>query len=506
MDFRRSNPLLVSTLVVAAVTAALIAVSTRREAPVQAAAKLAPQPIQYPGFPVPAAVIEGWIATNNTDAMRQHAWDLWGGINAITPQTQGWPIWETWYSGSEIGNQNSGTCAGAGPVAMLSGAARSAGRPVHDFQVPEQFHHGRFARRNPAAAAAAAGPVFVPLQVTVKFDSDYAQFITRNHYCDSTTLWKLQESWGTQPLMNRHIQPFPNTAIGLKPVFEFVNGPTHNNGITLVNYWKGDLSSGPSNSTNAQFPTPDTWTQCVVVNTGSGEPPSGLQCAVTNAPQAISPSGVVGIDQFYHFQLSAAEANSVCVQIGTPTNCSVQQGDFAILTAMHMSTKEDTNWTWQTFWWNYGTEFPYGAPPASILAPFNHYAMSAGYSMTVQNNPEGPNTLAYNPYLETGLGPTVHGVNSTCLSCHAVASFGNNPNSNSSNPPPDSPNSGSGYPAFYPGQIYDYPVTNRAAQLAFYDCMTTTDTSWFLQGFAGNGPQKQPPCVLTAVAHKKPAH
>lgn len=480
---------------------------------VHAAGGLAPQPIQYPGFPVPASQIESWIATNNTAAMRQHAWDLWKGISVSTPETQGLPVWETWYSGPEIGNQGNGTCAPSSLTDLLAGPERSSGQPTHDFEVPEQFHHGELARRRLAAqralatTAASGGPVTVIEEVTVKFDADYAQFVRDNRYCDSQTLWKLQESWGTQPLVNRHIKEFPRTAIGLKPTFEFVNGPNHNNGITLVNYWKGDLTAGPQNSTNPEFPTPDTWKQCVVVNTGSGPVPSGLQCAVTNA-SGIAPSGVVGIDQFYHYTITANDATTICQQNQIPAGqCPLQAGDYAILTAMHMSTKEDKNWTWQTFWWNFGSTFPYGAPPADIPAPFNHYAMSEAYSMTVQARPGAANTLAYNPYLETGLGPTVHGINSTCLSCHMVASFGNNPNSNAPAPPQDSPNSGSGYPAFYKGKIYepwvqhyDYRVTNPMAQIAFFDCMTTTDTSWFVQSFAVNAPDHQPPCVLTSDA------
>lgn len=498
--------LVVFALVAVATAAVLYGVSGMRSTTVHAAGKLAPQPIQYPAFPVPAAVIRAWIATNNTTAMRQHAWNLWKGISAITPETQGYPVWETWYSGPEIGNQANGTCASPKLVDLLSGSERSVGLPKHDFQVPEQFHHNRFARKS-LSAETAGTTVTVPLEVTVKFDSDYAQFVMNHQYCDSSTLWKLQEGWGTQPLTNRHIQDFPKTAIGLKPTFEFVNGPGHNGGITLVNYWKGDLTTGPNNSTNPEFPTPDTWTQCVVVNTGADQViPSGLHCAVTNASAPISPSGTVGIDQFYHFQLTDDEATAVCAQIGGGSSCPVQKGDYAILAGMHMSTKEDADWTWQTFWWNYGTSFPYGPPPANIPAPFNHYAMAEGYSMTTQNNPKGPNTLAYNPYLETGLGPTVHGVNSTCLSCHIVASLGNNPNSNAQSPPPDSPNSGSGYPAFYSGQIYDYHLTNRTAQINFYDCMTTTDTSWFVQGFAGSGPNNQPPCVLTSVVKKPVKH
>ncbi len=480
-------------------------VTSLRNNTVHAAGRLAPQPIQYPGFPVPAARIQAWIATNNTAAMRQHAWNLWKGINVTTPESQGFPVWETWYSGPEIGNQADGTCASESLTQLLNGPERSVGQPLHDFQVPEQFHHNPFVRRK--LGAANAGTVTVLEEVTVKFDADYAQFVLNNHYCDSSTLWKLQQSWGTQPLVNRHIKEFPRTAIGLKPTYEFVNGPNHNNGITLVNYWNGDLTTGPQNSTNPEFPTPDTWKQCVVVNTGSGSVPSGLQCAVTDNSGDISPSGVVGIDQFYHFPISGAEATAVCQQNQVPAGqCPLQAGDYAILVGMHMSTKEDKDWTWQTFWWNYGSTFPYGPPPAGIPAPFNHYAMSDGYSMTVRNNPNGPNTLAYNPYLETGLGPTVHGVNSTCLSCHTVASLGNNPNSNTQTPPPGSPNSGSGYPAFNSGQIYYYTVWNRTAQVAFYDCMTTTDTSWFVQGFAGNGPSNQPPCVLTSAVRKPMKH
>lgn len=508
MDKSRSRfgqHVLVALALVAVITAVVVyGVGTMRGSTAHAAGKLAPQPIQYPGFPVSAATIRSWVATNNTDAMRQHAWDLWKGINAVTPATQGWPVWETWYSGPEIGDQSTGTCATSSMTELLSGAARSVGRPRHDFRVPEQFHHNRFARRN--LTSTGAGAVNVPLLVTVKFDTDYAQFVLQNHYCDASTLWKLQESWGTQPLVNRHTKPFPKTAIGLKPTFEFVNGPNHNNGITLVNYWSGDLTTGPANSTNPAFPTPDTWKQCVVVNTGSGQPPPNLHCAITNASSPIAPSGVIGVDQFYHFQLTAAEAASACAQMGDTSNCPVQAGDYAILAGMHMSTKEDKRWTWQTFWWNYGSTFPYGAPPADIPAPFNHYAMAEGYSMTVENNPTGPNTLAYNPYLETGLGPSVHGVNSNCMSCHTVASLGNNPNSNSQTPPPNSPNSGSGYPAYYSGQIYNYPVTNPTAQINFYDCMTTTDTSWFVQGFAGSGPANQPACVLTSGLRKAGKH
>jgi len=114
----------------------------------------------------------------------------------------------------------------------------------------------------------------------------------------------------------------------------------------------------------------------VVVNSGSSATPSGLTC-----PNGGVPAGTIGLDKFFNFALSKEEAKSIC-SIQPVGNCPVQEGDFALLVAMHVSTKEDDNWTWQTFWWNYNQPFPYGAPPADVPAPFNNYAMCTAYSMT----------------------------------------------------------------------------------------------------------------------------
>jgi len=157
---------------------------------------------------------------------------------------------------------------------------------------------------------------------------------------------------------------------------------------------------------------------------------------------------------------------------------------------MHMTTREDSNWTWQTFWWNYNQPFPYGAPPSSVPAPFNNYAMCTGYSMTVNppNSTQGTNVVCYNPYLETGLSG-VNGVQSNCMSCHGVASLGNNPN----NP---------GYPPFKPSTTSYISVTEPQDDITYYDCQTTTDFSWFLAGTiaGGTNPPPQPTCTTTQAA------
>jgi len=477
---------------------------------------LAPQPINLPSqpatspgsFPVTESTVDGWVSNNDQSSIRQHGWALWQGITSITSGSQGWPVFDTWYTDTEVeaGRPTS-------PKAALFRATRAAGRPTHHFEGFEQFHHtkvsgGRAARLRAFVGAPAAGG----LQVLGfnKFDTDYANFVWSNNYNTATGLWNLQNSWpvGTAAAQ-RAIKPFVNTAIGLKPVYQFVNGPKHSGGITVMPYWLGDLSTGPSNSSNSANPTPDTWNECVAVYSTASAPASQT---IPNCANGKPASGFVSVKEFFNFALTSDEAKSAC---GGQPNCPIQAGDFAIMVAMHMTSRENANWTWQTYWWNYNQPFPYGAPPSSIPAPFNNYAMCTAYSMT--NNPAnsltGQNVLCYNPYLETGL-PGVVGTASNCMSCHTTAALGNNPN----NPPVTNTSfvqSNPNYPSFLNMSAFIAPTDPNDANY-YYACNTKTDFSWFLAALVANGtgaPTNITPCSNPAGSpptsgkqHKAPAH
>jgi hypothetical protein len=82
------------------------------------------------------------------------------------------------------------------------------------------------------------------------------------------------------------------------------------------------------------------------------------------------------------------------------------------------------------------------------------------------------------------------------MSCHSVASIGNNPNSLAN---ALSPRNSFGYPTFASGTAY-ISVLNPADDKVFFDCQTTNDFSWFLAlTVQGGTPKVQAPCVLTAV-------
>ena len=250
----------------------LLSVCHRGFSAVQAA-DLNPQPIDLPSkpadkpgsFPVTADAVNGWVSNNNQTSIREHGWALWQGITAITPYSEGWPVFDTWYTDTEVeaGRPTS-------PKASLFNATRASGRPTHHFEDFEQFHHAKVADKKSALHKLVIGPAPGGNQVIGfnKFNIDYANFVWTNKYNTAAGLWSVQNSWqaGT-PAAKRVITPFPNTAISLKPVYQVVNGPAHSSGLTVLPYWLGDLSTGPSNSNNQANPTFGTWNQCVVVYT-----------------------------------------------------------------------------------------------------------------------------------------------------------------------------------------------------------------------------------------------
>src|SRR5262249_53919828 len=105
-------------------------------------------------------------------------------------------------------------------------------------------------------------------------------------------------------------------------------------------------------------------------------------------------------------------------------------GDYALLVAMHVSSREIDNWTWQTFWWMLEKPKIPAEVAARVKAPFDHYSTAVGYSFTTGPDTSGGlNVLCFNPYLEAGFSndtfsaPGQLGIESNCMSCHRTATW-----------------------------------------------------------------------------------
>ncbi len=126
----------------------------------------------------------------------------------------------------------------------------------------------------------------------------------------------------------------------------------------------------------------------------------------------------------------------------------IREGNIALLVAMHVTTKEIENRTWQTFWWAYDPQNPeYGADrPEYVARAWANYNMNTAYFMVEPpGDPHGTPVVSFNPYLETNLKGTYTtedgrevswtGVTTNCMTCHRMAAWKQNPNAGRSDEP-----------------------------------------------------------------------
>lgn len=328
--------------------------------------------------------VERWIGAEDTAAMRTHATMLWRGLTEMNEDSRAsQPVFERW------------------PTKEETFAIADAPRPIRRLEPPTQFAmagHARDARLLSSSEGAVVTQVF--------YNCAMYRHIRDNRYHLAPTLRNLNEGWGTRPIANREITDFPNNSVMVKVAYQIVARDRP----TVLGYW-----SGPSESTTPATPGPTTWTSRMVV-----QPPGG-------AASGGRPAGlpIVPISRFYHRQLTAAEAQALAGELGTG---QVRAGDYLILVAMHVATREVPNWTWQSFWWSFHP--PRNARDTQVQAPFTNYAFDVGYSFNAPaGNLSGLPRRLYNPYLEAEFGeeafskPGQRGIESNCMSCHRAAAW-----------------------------------------------------------------------------------
>ena len=444
---RARVPLRAPRLVLAASLAALSAAACKPDAqqkpaetpPTVAVANggngtVTPVPLPTPGFPLDSNTIHRWIhdpAGPDTTQIRSHAWAIWAGLTQLTSQVSDsaqLPVYETWPNVEQVFNPPA--------TAEAVGAARPFTRTL---QVPRQFGHSAVAavraRRAASPEVAANGKEGLPnpgvrsdsalVMVTVSYNTAAEGHVRSNRYYLKSTLDSLNAAFNAQktPLANRNILNFPDSAVALKPTYL----PISADGLTILPYWAGPLAS-----TDTALPDINTWTQCVAVDPTGKQVGDSVQVPCNTLPKVWAK--VVGLDKFYHFRLNAAEATafyqgpgSMRVSHGTWIGRdTVRAGDYGVLVAMHVTTKEITDWTWQTFWWTPDWQQDPRAKdqPASVQGVFKNYAMNTAYYMTVPPA-NTQNQVAFNPYLEPDLGP--QGKLSNCMTCHRAAAWNGTP-------------------------------------------------------------------------------
>lgn len=402
-----------------------------------------PLPVNIvPGFKFPedtATIINKWLGGYtapyfDTVDIYKHAWGIWAGLTAKSGQQyngQDVLVFETWPGITDIQsliNQGNKQAVFSRP-----------GRPK--LTRPHQFGHARLhahALGIPMAVDSVNEEENNDLWVAVTYDPTAAAHAVSNRLLDSNYLKSMIE-----PGKIKSIPPFPNTAITLKPTF-------------LIGHIKDDTIKIPAwaGPPHPAMNFPDTmWNSWVYVNLKNPQPSNRKLIPVHdgNPTPAEIAAATANLGDFIYYTLDSAAA-AYLNQQESSQGVKAQKGDVMLLVAMHVTTKEISNWTWQTFFWAPDPDNPpfpsdavaAGTRPRQLSAAASHYALSATYAMVRPNQPISGGTnknvspvIGYNPYLEPNLGAInnpknnpnhlnpgfMWGVQSNCMSCHAQAYY-----------------------------------------------------------------------------------
>jgi hypothetical protein len=381
-------------------------------------------------FPEDSNTINSWLKKNDTNNLTLHSWGIWTALTMNSGQTyngEALKVFETWFTPEDIAAAIIAKKQNKSFTETLQARKRGMLKTPHQFIHAKQFLGEKLTENiSPADSSRILG--------FVKYDPSAAEFTINNALYDSATLQKMFNAGQTA------IPDFPNTSITTKPVFEIITRSSLENGFYKLKVW-----SGPPPQ-----PIPygeSKWPGCIYVdpnNKGQGNGSIDIGC------KGRTPQTTYNVNDFIHFSLDESTAQSLKANF----NITANQGDVAILVAMHVTSREIRRWTWQTFWWAPNADTP-PAPSSSSIAAVRpqqlagaprHYAMSIAYTFINPDQPFtggnniGTSIYAFNPYLEAGFsrgvfyqtatvitnGKTITndvGVRTNCMSCHALANF-----------------------------------------------------------------------------------
>jgi hypothetical protein len=403
-------------------------------------------------FPESAETVARWAASDDVDAAARHAWGLWTALMTDSGESfEGQPlrVFETWFTTRDL-------------LASVPLPAVPRPRVPHPLGDLEQLHRIRRAARLDADAETpppnvdggnseegdAGSPAGDELLGFVKFDPVAAEHVASDRLLSKGRLQELV----TLPVAK--IPDFPNAAIVVKAVYQTLS-TGGDAGTSAAQYSKLASWTGPPDPA-VSFP-PSSWTDCVWIDrldptSGTGNGEVDTRCAEDGSSR--TPATTYGLGRFVHFTLSATEAAAGGPSSAAANESVGQPGDVVVLIAMHITTRESPEWTWETYWWTPTPDEPAApssaafaaARPAQLSSAARNYAGCTALSMLRPPPPStggsnvGESVYCFNPWLEAKFGPkdlpdsqavtwngvsvtNDVGVQSNCMSCHAQANY-----------------------------------------------------------------------------------
>jgi hypothetical protein len=432
------------------------------------------------GFDYPQQV-QSWVQQRDGDRMRLHGWCLFAGLNQVS-EPNGPLYWQSWktstqafpyqynpwkgLAGEVLANRPSPLNSRNFANAKLGGAnAINNPPPVYPIApaVAQKYptcsepipDHAGWYQLKDGVHMQSNGDIMV---AGVIYNDAAINNILRTRLYNAVTLNSLLPKDKNGP--PNAIPWFPASSIVLKPMF----WPVQKGGFTALPVWDWDAHKpgSPADGKYAGYEMQSLWTRAVAItDLPNPTPPPTIEYlhgvydstgtkligpVTYNNTTQISPPAfqVVSVNDFYHRQLNQAELSelSTCDRALLDAsaywayNRAFQPGDYIVLVAMHIMTKEQPDWTFQSLWYHPDADksdtcrYCQSRPTSLTDNTFRHYLLTTTYGTTQRqtgrdNYYSPPNTqgiwpVAYNPYIELAAS---HPITTNCMNCHHRAAW-----------------------------------------------------------------------------------
>ena len=447
-----------------------------------------------PGFDYPQTkeTIALWRANRSGHTMRPHAYCLFAGLNLPVMGVPAWRRWETatqafpyqyneWIDRDADGNPLQQSEA-SHPATINQSRAEAHGRvggirndgPIYVINpllaADPRYRQCRKEKKDKNGKLLGYvlrdGQMFQSngdiMIAVVSYNPAAMKNIRGKDLADAATLDQWLPKGDKDP--PNAIKDFPSDSIVLKVMYwPVANGQ---NAVTALPVWDWDNNKPGSVSDGkyAGYEMQQFWTRAVAISSG---PTSAKTADVTFLNGVLDSNGnplpsntyrnapVVGLDRFYKKTFSQIEFDLLapCDQALLHAsaywtyNRAFMGGDSLVMIAMHIMTKEQPDWTFQSAWWHleakncpndnahrFCGDQPGSTP--SVDESWRNYMMVTTYGM-LQYPPKGGGSgngyiptdtkdpkktwpVAYNPYIELA---ATHPITTNCMNCHHRAAW-----------------------------------------------------------------------------------
>ncbi len=430
-------------------------------------------------YPISEDTLESWMTKREGHKMRKHGWELFSGLMGMAKSKTGDDVWlyRTWPTATQAFapdslqltlNQQAHQMGTAAQRMGFLDANEKLGMSEQANITPPGYRVPGFVCEELGLDSSAAYGCKVPangcelqnngdvLIGGVIYNEPAYKHIRDNALYDFSNLANKWITNHTEPdWAKREIPEFPEESFVLKPML----WPVKQTGYTPLPIFPLNCYDGSSGCDTiggkvvySGFEEKRVWNTGVAITTAAVEKGTTIPSIDflydvytdasygTKIPKITYDNPEVhNIDEFYGYQIdSATWVNMDCVDRALINQAAYwaygepfQAGDYVVMVAMHIITKEKPSWTFQSIWWDNtaagSKSNKYNDMRSSVSSPnnptaFNSYLMATTYGMNKKPNQGNPKEwpVAYNPFIELA---AAHPIETNCINCHQRGAF-----------------------------------------------------------------------------------